>query len=304
MASFSYLLVKLVLKAKGIKKIFSETPINYKKLRKDDFFVPTKSMVRGLNSHSFRISESTVTEIFTPNLRASKTKLIIYCPGGAFICGPTKIAWQNIAYLVKKTKNKAWLINYPKAPEYDIKTISKNIDEIYAKALKKFDPSNIILLGGSAGGNLIITLTQRLIKNKLPCPSKLIAVCPVIDASLTNPDIDSIEKKDLMLSKKGLLSANKMAAKKLDLTDPEISPLYGNFNNFPPTFLFAAENDILTPDILKIANKINHANARVTIIEGPSMPHVWPFIPVMKEAKEALKQIQNLLVSEPNNHKI
>ncbi|MDC0230937.1 alpha/beta hydrolase [Aureispira] len=236
MADFSYLLVKLVLKIKGIKKTFSEAPINYKKLRKNDLFVPTKSMIRGLNSHSFQVSESTVTEIFPHEINTSKTQLIIYCPGGAFICGPTKIAWKNISHLAAKTQSKAWLVNYPKAPECDIKTIARNMDEIYAKALEEFDASNIILLGGSAGGNLIITLTQRLIKNRLPCPSKLIAVCPVIDASLTNPDIDNIEKKDLMLSKKGLLSANEMAAKTLSLTDAEISPLYGNLDNFPPTF--------------------------------------------------------------------
>ena len=295
MAGFSYLLVKLVLKIKGVKRTFSEAPINYKKLRKDDLFVPTKGMIRGLNSRSFQVLESAVTEILPNKLNTTKKQLIIYCPGGAFICGPTKIAWDNIAYLAEKTQSKAWLINYPKAPEYDIKTIGRNMDEIYAKALEEFDASNIILLGGSAGGNLILTLTQRLIKNKLPCPAKLIAVCPVIDASLTNPDIDRIEKKDPMLSKKGLISANEMAAKTLSLTDAEISPLYGDFDNFPLTFLFAAEHDILTPDILIMADKIKNSKADVETIIGKSMPHVWPFIPVMKEAKKALKQIQKII---------
>ena len=295
MAGFSYLLVKLVLKVKRIKRTFSEAPINYKKLRKNDLFVPSKSILGGLNSRSFQVSESTVTEIFPQEINTSKNQLIIYCPGGAFICGPTKIAWKNIAYLAEKTQSKAWLINYPKAPEYDIKTIARNMDEIYAKALEEFDASNIILLGGSAGGNLILTLTQRLIKNDLPCPAKLIAVCPVIDASLTNPAIDEIDKIDPMLSKKGLISANKMAAKTLSLTDAKISPLYGDFDNFPPTFLFAAEHDILTPDILKVAEKIKDSKADVEIITGKSMPHEWPFIPVMKEAKKALNKIQKII---------
>ena len=33
----------------------------------------------------------------------------------------------------------------------------------------------------------------------------------------------------------------------------------------------------------------------IEVIEGKNMPHIWPFIPVMKEAKTALNRIIHIL---------
>ena len=200
--------------------------------------------------------------------------------------------------IVEKTNTTAWLVNYPKAPENDIQTISKNTDVVYAEALKQYSASDIILLGGSAGGNLILSLTQRLIKNKIPCPSKLIAVCPVAEASLCNPEIEDIEKADPVLSKKGVLSANRMAARNLSLKDEMISPLYGSFDNFPETLLFAAEEDILTPDILLMYEKMKKSEVDVQLIYGEKMMHVWPFIPFLKESRNSLKVIISTIAAQ------
>jgi acetyl esterase/lipase len=287
-------IVRFFLKVKGIKKIFSSDPIPYHKLRKDDLFSPSKRILRGQEFDNLKIHESEITVI---KPASDSGKLIIYCPGGAFVCGPSALAFQNIALIVEKTKSTAWLVNYPKAPENGIQTISKNIDAVYTEALKQYSESDIILLGGSAGGNLILTLTQRLIKNKMPCPSKLIAVCPVAEASLCNPEIDNLEKTDPVLSKNGLLSANRMAAGNLSLKDEILSPLYGSFDNFPETYLFAAEQDILTPDILLMYEKMKKESVNVQLMYGKKMIHIWPFIPFLKKSSSALNVIINSILS-------
>ncbi len=285
-------IVRFFLKVKGIKKIFSQDPIPYNKLRKDDCFTPSQKMLRGQEIHTFKIHESVISVV---DPKQQSGKLIIYCPGGAFVCGPSALAFQNIALIVEKTKSIAWLVNYPKAPEHDIQTISKNTDAVYAEALKHYSASDIILLGGSAGGNLILSLTQRLIKNKIPCPSKLIAICPVADATLCNPEIEDIDKTDPVLSKKGVLSANRMAARNLSLKDQMISPVYGSFDDFPETYLFAAEQDILTPDILLLYKKMKKETVNVEMIYGEKRMHIWPFIPFLKDSTASLHLIIDLI---------
>ena len=193
------------------------------------------------------------------------------------------------------------MCDYPKAPENQITKISENIDAIYSSALKNHQANHISFIGDSVGGTLITALIQRLILNKIELPAKIILVSPVMDASMSNPEIDSIEKVDPMLSKTGVLSAKKMCAGNKDLKDQIISPLYGNFAGFPKTILCLAHNDIMFPDAKLAEMKMRKNNVNIEVIEGNNMPHIWPFLPVMKEAKTSLDKIIQIIKTNHNN---
>jgi acetyl esterase/lipase len=70
-----------------------------------------------------------------------------------------------------------------------------------------------------------------------------------------------------------------------------ISPLYGSFDGFPKTVLFLAGHDIMYPDQKLALEKFVQAKVDIEVIDEENMPHIWPFLPVMHEAKVALKQI-------------
>ena len=74
--------------------------------------------------------------------------------------------------------------------------------------------------------------------------------------SMENPIIDHIESKDIMLSKSGVISAKRMCAGSVDLKNSIISPLYGPFKNFIPTYIFIGENDIMKPDAELFVEKL------------------------------------------------
>ena len=117
---------------------------------------------------------------------------------------------------------------------------------------------------------------------------------------MSNKQIDIVDKKDPMLSKKGVLSAKKMCAGDTDLNNELISPLYGSFNQFPKTMLFLAEHDITYPDQQLAVKKMKESNVDFEIIFGEEMPHIWPLLPVMKESKKALR----LIIDTINNKEI
>ena len=100
-------------------------------------------------------------------------------------------------------------MDYPKAPEHQIKDVNEEIDAIYNYILTIHSPDSIILMGDSAGATLAILLIQQLIKKKLPLPNSAILISPILDCSMSNPSILDIERNDLMLSRKGVLSAKK-----------------------------------------------------------------------------------------------
>jgi len=286
--SLTYYITIWVIKLKGIKANFSKNPINVNNIRKEDVLYPKGSFFSQHIFNKFQVLGSEITEIGTDK---SSDKLLIFIHGGAFISGPAQHHWDAIKTIAKNTNHKIWLCNYPKAPENTIELISKNIDQVYVKALENYKPEHISLIGDSVGGTLVTALTQRLIIQGSVLPKKIILISPVVDASMTNPKIEALDKLDPMLSKNGVLSAKKMCAGNLDLKNAIISPLYGSFEGFPQTILFMAQRDIMYADAKLMEQKLKEANVNLEVIEGEAMPHIWPLLPVMKEAKTALLKI-------------
>lgn len=284
--SLGYYIIKSILKLKGVKKDFSKDPIDFQKIRREDKNDPKGKFFKQKTLRRFKILDTRITEVAQD---ISTKKLLIFIHGGAFISGPTKLHWDTLKEITESSAFTTWMCNYPKAPEYKISEISKNIDEVYHEALKLYQSNQIVMIGDSVGGTLISALVQRLVERGKELPKKIILVSPVMDASLVNPEINQIDRIDPMLSKTGVLSAKKMCAAKVELQDPMISPLRGSFLGFPKTIIFIAENDITCPDQLLAIAKMKEAKVDVEVVLGKNMPHIWPLLPVMKEAKDALK---------------
>ena len=290
--SLTYYITLFVIKLKGVKKNFSQDPIDYKKIRKEDIYYPKNTFFKKNNLRTFKVLDTLITEI---SIDENFDKLLIFIHGGAFISGPAKHHWDSIQEIAKKTNYKVWMCNYPKSPEFKITQISKNIDLIYRTALENYPSEKISLIGDSVGGTLVTSLIQRLIFNNIQLPNKIILISPVVDASMSNPEIYDIDNIDPMLSKSGVLSAKKMCAENNDLKNIMISPLYGSFEKFPNTFLFVAENDITYPDQKLLIKKFTEAKINLKLTFGKNMPHIWPFLPVMKEAKKSLIEIIDII---------
>ena len=286
--SITYYIILLVLKIKGIKREFSRVPIDFEKIRSEDIHQPSDRFFKKYLRKTFKISDSLISEI---GIRENSENLLIYIHGGAFISGPAKHHWDTVKEISKRSNYKIWMCDYPKAPENQINKISDNIDAIYASALKNYPADQIAVIGDSVGGTLATALIHRLIIKKLALPKKLVLITPVMDSSMSNPEIEILEKIDPMLSRKGVLSAKKMCAGNMDLKDPMISPLFCSFEGFPSTVLFIAQNDIMYPDGKLAMLKMKKSISNMEVIEGENMPHIWPLLPVMKEAKTALNEI-------------
>ncbi len=86
-----------------------------------------------------------------------------------------------------------------------------------------------------------------------------------------------------------------MCAENDDLTDVRIFPINGSFDKFPRTILFTGEHDVTYPDQLLVVQKLKKSD--IDIIKGEGMPHIWPLLPVVHEAKVSLE----VLISELSN---
>ena len=288
-------MVSNFIRVKGIKSTFSKVPIDYLKLRKKEIKTPTNKLVFDQEINTIKIIKSILTEIIPSGIKVQEN-IILYCPGGAFVYGPTDINWKFAAKIARDTQLRTFLIDYPKAPEAQIEEINANIDAVYNYLVKQKSIKNIVLIGDSVGGTLLMLLIQRMLKNGSIIKSKsIILISPVADCSMTNPKIEGIDENDIMLSLNGVLSAKQMCGGNIDLKSEIISPIYGNFKNFIETYIFIAENDIMQPDQELLVKKLITDHAFIKAFRGEKNHHIWPLLPYMKEAEESVNEITSII---------
>lgn len=296
MPSLLYPLVINGLKLIGPKKIFKQAPMPYQKMRKYDRKSPSGGMRRKFEIGTRQIAETPITTLRPKGLTtAQATGHVLLIPGGAFVSGPAKHHWDSLATILPAARRTAWMVDYPKGPETKLEAIHRNLDAVYAAAAGEFGAGKLALIGDSAGGNLIMTLVQRLVAAQEALPEQLILITPMFDASMENPDIEQVDRFDPMLSKPGAHSAHEMTAGKIPLKDPAFSPLFGTFEGFPTTTLYLGERDILCPDGVLGAQKMQAAGIKLNTITGKHMPHIYPLLPVLKEARQARQEMIGLL---------
>ena len=84
----------------------------------------------------------------------------------------------------------------------------------------------------------------------------------------TNADVDRVLGSD-----EGLLDeATRLYANGKNQTDPLISPVYGNYQDFPPAFLITGTRDLLLSNTVRVDMKLLEAGVKtkLVVIEGHS----------------------------------
>ncbi len=77
--------------------------------------------------------------------------------------------------------------------------------------------------------------------------------------------------------------------------DPYVSPVFGDFKNFPSLLIFCGDQEILLSDAEKIYENAKIASVKTEFYLGKNMQHVWflafPFLEESHSAFAVLKKI-------------
>ncbi len=270
------------------KQPYTTYEIDPKAIRKDDIARPTRWMCRGCTVTNERSGANKIWYITPRNCHKEKT--LLYFHGGAFIAGMVKQQWNTIAKIGRLTGSQVIIPDYPLAPESNYKDAIAMVSDTYQRVLKTTSVSDISFIGDSAGGGLMLSFALLLRDQEMPLPSKLIALSPWVDASMSNPEAAKLEAVDPMISVPGLKRAGELYANGTDTSNYLISPLYGEMKGLPPIHIFAGTHDILQPDEKIFADKAIAAGIETYYYEYPAMIHGWMFLPI-PEAKDAIRKI-------------
>ncbi|WP_029192847.1 alpha/beta hydrolase fold domain-containing protein [Paenibacillus harenae] len=221
-------------------------------------------------------------------------KYIIYLLGGGHINRPIGANWRFINKISEISNYTIIVPVYPKVPHHQYRESYDQVLPIYEKLLMKTSPQNIIFMGESAGGGFALALAQLLKEKDLPQPSRIILISPWLDITLSNPDIQKIEKNDAVLGSYGLAIIGKLYAGDTDPNHYLLSPINGDIQGLGEISLFIGTHDLMLADARKFRDRAIKEGVMINYYEYPKMNHVFPAMPI-PEAKKAIRQIIDLI---------
>lgn len=231
-------------------------------------------------------------QVFTLNEKVSQNqKTILYLHGGAWTNQPLNVHWWFMDKMAQSLGAKVVAPIYPKVPHYSNQDTYPKILNLYKDLLKTAGSANqLTIMGDSAGGNISLGLAHLLKKEDLPQPKDIVLLSACVDISMSNPLIFEYAKKDPILGHEGMEVITKLWAADQSLTDPLISPIYGDFKGLAKITHFIGTHDMLYPDAIKLDEKLTAQGIDIKTFVYPEMLHVFVVMPI-PEAADALKKI-------------
>lgn len=225
-------------------------------------------------------------------------KVIFHLHGGAYAMSlidgyrDGSVVYSNVAGGAEVIS-----VDYRTAPTYVYPTALEDCVKAYQWVLDQgYKSENIIFVGDSAGGNLVLAVTLYLRDHNMPLPNAIIAISPWACLEFDSPSRSKNIDKDVVIGNNAsriLEEAKKPSyVGTSDIKNPYISPVYGDYTGFPPLLIQNGTYEILLDDGIKVYEKAKAAGVDVkhTLYEG--MSHDFQlFLPTLEESAAAWKEI-------------
>ncbi len=225
-------------------------------------------------------------QAFIYNDQEHPAQTVFYFHGGAYINQPNAQQTTMAAHTAKETGAEVILMVYPKEPVYTCTDAYDLCLSYYRTFLRENDCGKIVFMGDSAGGGLALGLAEVLRDEGDTCPEELILISPWTDLTMSNEELKDYVDLDPMLGIDGLRRMGEVWAGDLPVTDPRVSPIFGELAGLPPVTLTTGTWEVLYPDTMRLAEKLEVAGVPCRLIIGERMIHCYPICPI-PEAKAA-----------------
>lgn len=186
-------------------------------------------------------------------------------------------------------------VEYRLSPEHRLPTAVDDAMIVYRGLLRQnILPSQLFIMGDSAGGTLTLLTVQAILNQQLPVPRGILTLSPLTDFSMTSESYQRNSLTDVMLSYDYVKWLAKQAtdSQQSELS-PIISPLFGSFAGFPPMYVSFGTAEVLEDDSRHLVKKAQEAGVDVTFEVGVHMMHGYPgFFLYYPEASAALNHMK------------
>lgn len=222
----------------------------------------------------------------------SEGRVILYIFGGGFMMGSPFEDLPIAAALADYARAPVVCVDYRLAPEHPFPAGLEDVSAV-AQALLQGD-DKVAIAGESAGGNLALALDQRLAGLGHRRANAVAVMSPATDLGDTGDS--GLADRDPLLRQARIAEVNAAYAPDRDLTDPELSPIFGRYGpDTPPTMITTGTRDLLLSSCVRQERVMRESGADVTLRVWEGMGHVFEYYPDLPEADLSLREIAEFL---------
>ncbi|KAK3717617.1 hypothetical protein LTR37_005684 [Vermiconidia calcicola] len=249
-----------------------------------------------VSSEDHRTSEGVLVRVYKPKDAASDLPIGLYIHSGGWACGDYIAEDHLIRQIAQSVPCVLVSVEYRLAPENPFPAALEDCFAAYgwmAKSAKQLggDASKLFFVGGSAGGNLSLTTTLKVLDDGDPSirPKGVFALCPAVAAIAAVDELPEELKQyehpdayegTAMIDKAAVVTCGNAYIGSSSPSDPLISPIFHpKLSQLPYVYLTTSNKDPLNDDALMFQHKLKAEGVQHTLNEYDGYPHFFHLLP-------------------------
>jgi len=220
--------------------------------------------------------------------------VLIFFHGGGYCSGSIVSHRRMVTEAGRATRMRTLAVAYRLAPDHPYPAAHEDAMRAWRFVRTRgIAPGHIAIGGDSAGGNLTITLINRLRAAGEEQPACAWLASPWTDLTMSGASLEAKATVDPLIHKAYLEElADAYAPAPLDRKNPLLSPLFADLRGFPPTLIQVGSDETLLDDAVRFARALGLADVNVAFEVWPHMIHAWPMWNAkLEDGRRALAQV-------------
>lgn len=249
--------------------------------------------VRGTTVSTKVAADVPVAWVVPPRFRTGE--VLFYLHGGGYSWGSIQSHCSFVSQIASAVGCKALLVDYRRAPEHPFPAALDDALTAYRWMCENEPGSRIAIAGESAGAGLSLSLMLSLKRGGgLPVAGFLLSPWVDLAGKLTGAELAAEAKPSL--AGRHLRKAAERYANGENLTDPRISPVYGDLSGLPPLLIHSGKKEFLARDAVVLAERTRQQGVNVTLEQYEGRMHaLHSFVHLSKRAAEYLQKAAHFL---------
>lgn len=283
--------------AQELKKILKDSyipVIDYKNINIAELRAFSESSIivdylpDGVSYHDEKINNVTVEKITVTD---ASEKIILHIHGGGMIMGNHHSGRFMLSHIADLTKRTAYSVDYRLCPEYSQPAAIEDCVSVYKGLLDVgYHGKDIVLLGESAGGTLVMSLCSYLKKYEIEMPAAVCSISGSVDSQYKSISMIRNIPTEVVVNNNLEKVMRALYFKDSDPKDPILSPIYSDVSGWPPVYFHACKEEILLDESVRMYLKLEEAGVEteLTIKEGLFHTYMLYNLPESYEAFEEI----------------
>jgi len=224
--------------------------------------------------------------------RRLRPGVVFYVHGGGFVSCSAATHRPIAAALARLTQRRVFSVDYRLAPKARLPAAHEDVAAAYGWVVSSgVHPSEIALVGDSAGGNLVLSLAVQLRDQGAAAPACVAAFSPWTDLTGRSPSVRMNADRCAMFHPENMRDFAAAALGSGQPDTPIVSPVYAGLHGLPPVLLHVGSTELLLDDARRVHDRILYSNGESSLRVYDDVPHCWQMLfPFVPEAAASLRE--------------